>query len=112
MSAYIHVLVDEIQTKSARSRKNPNNENLEYSQKAWFHTGGRFPIEMEINLPVGIQFYQPGEYVVDLAINTAPDKYQGMGFKAFSKTRLIPVTPDFIKNLNIMNDKLNEMLPH
>ncbi|MGZ6005445.1 MAG: hypothetical protein ACXWLH_04820 [Candidatus Saccharimonadales bacterium] len=94
-----------------RSRKHPTTEALEYSQMIWvYKSGSKFPVEFEIRLPNGVQFYQEGDYVMYLDTNLSPDKYKGLSFAPFSTTSLRSVTPAFIESFDKLTQQIDEQL--
>jgi hypothetical protein len=105
------VYVERKQVDQVRSRKNPTTEAMEYQQKAWFYkSGSKFPIEFEIRLPSGVQFYQEGDYVCFLDTNLAPDKYSGLSFAPFSTVTLRAVTAQFLEAFDKLNLQIEEQL--
>lgn len=105
----IQVTVDHVQSQNVRSRVSPAGFT-EYSQRAYFWTGGKFPIEMQIRLPDGVQFYQAGDYVADIGLQLSPDKYGSLSLRPFSITTLIPVSTQFIDAFVQAGQKINEQL--
>lgn len=105
------VYVERKQVDQVRARENPTTKAMEYQQKAWFYkSGSKFPVEFEIRLPQGVQFYQEGDYVCYLDTNLAPDKYQGLGFAPFSTVTLRPVTAAFLVEFEKLNLQIDDHL--
>ena len=107
----VKVYVERRQVDQVRARKNPTTDAMEYQQKAWFYkSGSKFPVEFEIRLPAGVQFYQEGDYVCYLDANLAPDKYQGLSFAPFSTVTLRPVTTAFLESFDKLTVQIEEQL--
>jgi len=105
------IYVERKQVDQVRARKNPTTEVMEYQQKIWvYKSGSKFPVEFEIRLPNGTQFYQEGDYVTYLDTNLAPDKYQGLSFAPFSTTTLLPVTAAFLAEFDKLTAQIEEQL--
>jgi len=107
----VKIYIERRQVDQVRVRKNPTTEANEYQQKVWvYKSGSKFPVEFEIRLPAGVQFYQEGDYVCYLDANLAPDKYQGLSFAPFSTTTLRPVTPAFLDAFDKLTLQIEEQL--
>jgi len=105
------VYVERKQVDQVRSRENPTTKVMEYQQKIWvYKSGSKFPVEFEIRLPHGVQFYQEGDYVTYLDTNLAPDKYQGLSFAPFSTTILRPVSPEFLAAFDKLTLQIEDQL--
>ncbi len=100
--------IERSQVDSIESRTNPNNGEVEYTQKIWVYKyGSKHPTEYKIRLPSGVKLYPAGDYVLDLQMTMQPSqKYDRFDFDPWARISLKPATPEFLKAFDQLNGVL------
>lgn len=96
--------VNNVRCRPSRIEGRPAN----YIQKAWIYkSGSRHPLELEFQLPDGINLYEEGNYILDISPNISGDKYGSIALRSFSTYTFKKVNAEFIKAFQDAENKIH-----